>query len=99
MASLSKPGGRRNVDATDRQSQAMLNAAFNLAPQSPKFFTMWKGADGNFTQLNAEQIVAVAQAVGAFVATCFAAEAAAASGINSGAIITRAQVDSAIVVS
>ncbi|RXG93032.1 DUF4376 domain-containing protein [Bradyrhizobium zhanjiangense] len=85
--------------STDRQSQAMLNAAFNMAKENPNFSTMWKGVDGNFTQLTAEQIVAIAQAVGAFVANCFAAEAAVVNGINAGNITTRAQVDSAIVVS
>lgn len=84
--------------ATDRQSQQMLSAAFNMAQSNPDFTTMWKGPNGNFTQLNAEQIIGIAQAVGQFVASCFAAEAAVVSQINAGNYTTRAHVDAAMVV-
>jgi hypothetical protein len=84
--------------ATDRESQSMLNAAYNLAQGNPSFSTMWKGADGNFNVVNAETMIALAQTVGAFVASCFTAEAAVVNGINAGNITTIAQVDAAIVV-
>lgn len=84
--------------ATDRESQSMLNAAFNIASGNANFTTMWKGDDGTFTALTAPQIIAIAQAVGAFVASCFAAEAAAVTAINAGSITTNAQIDAAIVV-
>jgi len=84
--------------ATDRESQSMLNAAYNIAQGNPQFSTMWKGADGSFTQVNAETMIALAQAVGAFVASCFAAEAAVALKIKTGDITTTAQIDAAIVV-
>jgi hypothetical protein len=83
--------------ATDRQSQAMLSAAYNMAQADADFSTMWKGSDGSFAALSAAQIIAIAQAVGAFVASCFAAEAAAVVKINAGTITTKAEIDAAIV--
>lgn len=84
--------------ATDRESQSMLNAAYNIAQGNAQFSTMWKGADGNFTQIDAPTLIALAQAVGAFVASCFAAEAAAVMKIKTGDFTSVAQIDAAIVV-
>jgi uncharacterized protein DUF4376 len=84
--------------ATDRQSQAMLSAAFNMVQQNPQFTTMWKGPDGNFAQLTAQQILGIAQAVGLHVAACFAAEAAVVAKINSGDYTTESHINAALVV-
>jgi len=84
--------------ATDRASQAMLNAAYNIAAGNAQFSTMWKGVDGAFTSIDAPTLIAMAQAVGMFVAACFSAEAAVVNGINAGNITTKAQIDAAIVV-
>jgi hypothetical protein len=84
--------------ATDRESQAMLNAAYNIAQGNPQFQTMWKGSDGTFNALDAPTVIALAQAVGAFVAACFSAEAAVAAKITAETITTYAEVDAALVV-
>lgn len=84
--------------STDRTTQAMLSAAYNMAKDNPNFTTMWKGADGNFTLLDANSIIAIAQAVGARVAACFAAEAAVVAKIKSGDYTTEAHVDNALIV-
>lgn len=82
---------------TDRESQALINGAFNMAKQDENFTTKFKGVAG-FVDLNATQIIAIAMAVGAHVAACFAAEAAAVAAIESGNATTREHVDALVVV-
>lgn len=84
--------------STDRQTQQMINGAFNMAQQNAEFTTMWKGSSGSFVELNAETIIAIAQAIGAHVAACFASEAAAVAKINAGVYTTRDHIDAAIVI-
>lgn len=84
--------------STDRQTQQMINGAFNMAQQDAEFKTMWKGSDGSFTELDAETIIALAKAIGAHVSACFSVEATAVAKINSGVFTTREHVDGAIVV-
>jgi hypothetical protein len=84
--------------ATDRTSQAMLNAAYNIALGNAQFSTMWKGTDGAFTAIDAPTMIALAQAVGMYVAACFSAEAAVVNGINVGNITTKAQIDAALTI-
>jgi hypothetical protein len=85
--------------ATDRESQAMLNAAYNIAQGNPQFTTMWKGADGTFNAIDAATVIALAQAVGAYVGACFGAEAAVVAKIEAETITTVAEIDAALVVS
>jgi hypothetical protein len=76
------------IVATDRESQSMLNGAFNMAMKDSTFTTQWKGADGTFTQLNASAINALASGVGAHVSVCFAKEAEVAAAIDGGTVIS-----------
>lgn len=79
--------------ATDRETQAKLVGAYNLAVVNPSVAIDWKLPNGTFTTLNAAAITAAATAVGNFVQQCFGAEAAIAVGINNGTITTTAQID------
>jgi Domain of unknown function (DUF4376) len=81
--------------ATDRESQAMINGAYNMATRDPTFTTQWKMATGAFVQIDATTIASIATAVGAHVATCFAKEATVAAGIAGGTIKTPADIDAA----
>jgi len=78
---------------TDRETQAKMTAAYNMAAANPNLSIDWKLPDGTFTTLTAAQMQAVAVAVGAFVQQCFGAEAAVVVGINNGTITTNAQID------
>jgi hypothetical protein len=80
---------------TDRESQGMINGAYNMAARDASFSTQWKTTTGAFMTLDAATIIAVAQAVGAHVAACFAKEAATVAAISAGSITTLAQVDAA----
>lgn len=79
--------------ATDRESQAMISGAFNMATNNPSFTTQWKNDDGTFTALTAAQIISLAVAVGNFVSSCFSKEATTVAAITAGTITTTAQVD------
>lgn len=79
--------------ATDRETQAKLVGAYNLAQVNPNLSIDWKLPDGTFTTLNAAAITAAAVAVGSFVQQCFGAEAAIVVGINGGTVTTTAQID------
>lgn len=81
--------------ATDRQSQAMINGAYNMATNDANFTTQWKVNNTTFVLLTAAQIIGIAIAVGTHVAACFAQEATAVAGINANTITTAAQVDQA----
>jgi hypothetical protein len=79
---------------TDRESQALINGAYNRAMADPAKVTKFKGANGWVT-LSGEQVIAIGEAVGDHVANCFAQEEAVAADIASGSITTREQVDAA----
>lgn len=82
--------------ATDRASQGMIDRAYSMATRDPSFTTRWKGASGGFgAVLDAPTIIAVATAVGAHVAGCFAREAVVADAIASGTLKTPADIDAA----
>ena len=82
--------------ATDRQSQAMVGNAYTYVQVSGAATVSYKTAAG-FVTLTADQIKAVALAVGAHVQACFAAEDRVDASIhaNPATITTLAQVDAA----
>lgn len=84
--------------ATDRDSQAMIGNAFAYVTAAGAGSVSYKTTAG-FVTLTADQIKAVALAVGAHVQACFAAEDAADAGINATppTITTFAEVDAAFV--
>lgn len=66
---------------TDRESQALITGAALAATQDAGYSVIWKSADG-FVTLNAEQIIAAAQAVRAHVEACFAREAELSAAVD-----------------
>jgi hypothetical protein len=81
---------------TDMNSQTAIVGAYNMAVNNSGFSTRWKAADGTFTTLNSAAIIALAVAVGTFIADCFAAEATIDAAIDAGTTTTLAQIDAAI---
>jgi hypothetical protein len=73
-----KETGGLNVNGvaiqTDRESRASLIAARILAKENAGYTVKWK-TEGGFVTLNAAQAIAIADAVGAHVQKCYAAEA------------------------
>lgn len=82
--------------ATDRQSQALISGAFALVQQQPETTIRFKTAAG-FVALDAEQMTAIAIAVGQHVQACFALEADVAGDIEAGGITTTGEIDAAFV--
>lgn len=82
-----------NTVATDRESQALINGAFNLVNAMPQPI-QFKAA-GGFVTLAPEDVVGIAIAVGQHVQACFAKEAEVLAGIDDGSISSVADVDAA----
>lgn len=80
--------------ATDRESQALVNGAFNLVQQEPATVMKFKTGAG-FVDLDAAAIQIIAMEVGQHVQRCFAKEADVAAAIASGAITTTAAIEAA----
>ena len=81
--------------ATDRQSQAMIAGAYNMASRDSTFKTQWKTGVGTFATLDAPAIIAISVAVGGHVAACFAKESDVAAAIAGGTIKTLSDIDAA----
>ena len=79
--------------STDLQSQSMITGAYNYVTANPGATLNWKTLDSTFVILTADEIIEIADAVGAFVQACFTAEAAVAVGIGNATITTPAQID------
>lgn len=80
--------------ATDRDSQALINGAYNLVTADPSRTIRFKGATGAFVELDAATMTAIAVAVGAHVQNAFAREADACAGIDGGLIVDTVGIDS-----
>jgi len=80
---------------TSRTSQAQIQGAYSIAQANSSATFQWKTGAGQFTTLTAAQIISMAQAVAAFVQSCYAQEASVVSQINSGTLTTIAQVKAA----
>lgn len=80
---------------TDRETQSKFAAAVLMAQINPSATFSWKVADSAFVSLDATAMIAVASAVGAYVQSCFAAEATVVAGIKDGTITTAEQIDAA----
>jgi hypothetical protein len=74
-----KVGGKRF--ASDERTRTVLIGARIMAKEDPAYATDWKFADG-FVALSATELVAAADAVGAHVRSCFAAEKAHVAAID-----------------
>ncbi len=79
---------------SDRETQAKFVSAAVMAQLNPSITFEWK-TDGGFLSLNAEQLIAVATAVGTHVQACFNVEATLSAGITAGMVTTNAQIDTA----
>jgi hypothetical protein len=79
---------------TDRDSQGLITGAYSYVQKNPTTTVSFKTADG-FITLSADQVTAIADAVGAHVQASFAAEAAIDAEITAGTITTTAEIDAA----
>lgn len=68
---------------TDRAAVAMVTGAALAASLDPEYSVRWKAADG-FVTLNAEQILAMAQAIRSHVQACFDREADLLDALDAG---------------
>lgn len=82
---------------TDDRSKLMIVGAATSAAQNTSYTTNWKFADGTFATIGATEISAMASAVAAHVASCFATEQTVDAQVaaNPPTITTTAQVDAA----
>ena len=80
--------------ATDRDSQNLISGAYSYVLAKPDATINFKTAAG-FVVLTADQIQAIALAVGGHVQACFAVEAQVDAAIQAGTITTTAQIDTA----
>ena len=78
--------------STTRDSQAMITGAYNFAKENPDA-TFSFAADSGSVELTAAGMIALAQAVGAHVQACFAAQAAILADIESGDVTSIEDVD------
>ncbi len=69
---------------TDERSRSNIMGAALSAMLDPDYSVAWKGADGVFVTLTAEQVIAVAQAIRAHVQACFDREAALLADLDAG---------------
>ena len=79
---------------TDRDAQAKLTAARIVAKEDNIYSVRWKVADGSFHTLDADTIIAVADAVRGHVEAAFAAEADTEAEIGDGTLTSESQVKS-----
>ncbi len=77
---------------TDRASQSMITGAYSYVQANPTVTVKFKTAVG-FVELTAEQMTAVANAVGAHVQASFAAEGEVTNRIVAGTITAKAEID------
>jgi len=77
---------------TDRESQGLIAGA-QLYTASSGQTIRWKGADGRFSDLDAQAIATIGAAVARHVQACFAAEAAIVERIAAGQIKTPEEID------
>lgn len=80
---------------TDPESQSKLHAARTAAKEDSGYTLDWKGSGGSFVTLNAQTIIAIADAVRAHVQACFSAEKNVGAKISNGTYTTYEQVDGA----
>ncbi|AYG66746.1 MULTISPECIES: DUF4376 domain-containing protein [unclassified Rhizobium] len=78
---------------TDRGSQSLITGAYNYVQANPDVRVKFKTAAG-FVELTASQMTVIANMVGAHVQASFAAEGEVNGRIISGAITTKAEIDS-----
>lgn len=79
--------------ATDDRSKQMILGARVAAGADSEFTTPWIGVGGAITTLNADQVIAMSNAVLDHVQSCFTLFASVVSGIAGGDITTRSQID------
>lgn len=81
--------------STDDRSKMMIIGARMAAEADPDWATVWQGADGGSYPLDATAMIAISDAVQAYVNTTFATLATVLNDIDAGDITTREEIDSA----
>lgn len=69
---------------TDEATQSRITGAALAAMIDPTYSVQWKLPDGSFVLLDAQQVIAVAQAIRAHVQACFDREAALLEALSEG---------------
>jgi Domain of unknown function (DUF4376) len=80
---------------TDDISRGYVQGARAAAEANSSFTTTWYGADGNFYQLNASQIIRMSDDVAAHTNQCYLIFSDTATKINAGQITTLEAIDKA----
>lgn len=78
--------------SSDRETQSKLTAAFLLAQFDSKTVFSWK-VGGDFVEISADMVKAIAVGVGKFVQACYKAESVVIEEINNGTIVSEADID------
>lgn len=69
---------------TDRTTQMKLTGAAIRAERDPSYSVEWKQSDGTYVELNATQLIAIADAVGDYVQACYSREAVLLAALGDG---------------
>lgn len=78
---------------TDRESQSMINGAFAFVLNNPDRIVHWKTSPTEFTDLDVNQVTALATEVAEHVQTCFSREQRVNEKILGGEITEADQID------
>lgn len=81
---------------TDRESQAKINAAYNLAvlnQANSSWNIKWKVNNSTFVPMDANSIIAISTVAGSFIQQCFSIESTVAEKIMSEEITTTQEID------
>jgi hypothetical protein len=81
--------------STDPVTVGTLNAAYIATTENPAGTYSWRLPDGTFITLDAANIKALHNALSSFEQSCFLCEDETLTGIESGTITTREQIDDA----
>lgn len=79
--------------STDDRSKTLVLGARARAEADATLVTSWAAADGHVYPLTSAQIIAVSDAIGAFVAELFEEYAKVMADVSAGTITTTAQID------
>lgn len=78
---------------TDRATQMKLTGAAIRAERDPTYSVDWKQSDGTYVELNATQLITIADAVGDYVQACYSREAVLLAALVDGSYTDAALID------
>jgi len=81
---------------TDAESRVSITAIAVALQIDPTLIVSWKGADGEFYDLSAQELSAVAMTMLGFIQACFEVEKSVVADIENGVITLPSEVDEAM---